>query len=85
MNKSFKKTNNSIYVEDENGNIIASILFIEKEKGVFDITKTFVHESLRGQGIAALLVEEAIREIRSRNGKITASCSYAKKYLEKNS
>lgn len=80
----FLKENNRIYIEDSNGKVVAEIEFEEIEKGVFNIHHTFVDESLRGQGIAAKLVEKAVEEIQSRNGKVTATCSYAKLWLEKN-
>ena len=79
----FIKETNRIYAKDENGKIIAEIEFNEIEKGVYDICHTFVDESLRGHGVASKLVQEAVNEIQSRNGKVTASCSYAKKWLEK--
>lgn len=81
----FKKEENRIFLEDANSNIIAEIEFEEIEKGKYNIYHTFVDESLRGQGIASKLVEEAVKFIESKNGKVEATCSYAKKWLEKNS
>ena len=78
----FIKEKERIYAKDESGKIIAEIEFKEIEKGIFNIYHTFVDERLRGQGIASLLVKEAVKEINSKNGKVTASCSYAKKWLE---
>lgn len=66
----------------ENGEILGEINFEEIKKGVFDINHTFVNEKLRGKGIGKKLVELAKKEIEKRNGKILASCSYAKKILE---
>ncbi len=80
----FKNEENRIYQIDENGNLLCEITFSEVEPGVFNINHTFVDDSLRGKGIAKLLVEEAIKTIRKKNGKIKATCSYAKHYLEKN-
>lgn len=80
----FKKTDSSIYLENEEGKIIAEITFLETEKGIFTIDHTFVDESLRGQGIASKLVELAVEEIKNKNGKVAATCSYAQKWLEKN-
>ena len=57
---------------------------MKKEKGTFNIYQTFVGESLRGQGIASKLVEKAVEEIELKNGQVNATCSYAKKWLEKN-
>ena len=80
----FIKEKERIYAKDENEKIIAQIEFKEIEQGTYNIYHTFVDESLRGQGIASKLVQEAVEEIKSRNGKITASCSYAKRWIEKN-
>ncbi|MBR3162871.1 MAG: N-acetyltransferase [Clostridia bacterium] len=80
----FIKEKNRIFLEDENAKIIAEIEFEEIEKGIFNIYHTFVDESLRGKGIASKLVQEAVNEIKARNGTVQATCSYAKKWLEKN-
>ena len=45
---------------------------------------TFVHESLRGRGVAAMLVQLAVDEIQRKGGEIAATCPYAKKWLEEN-
>lgn len=79
----FKKENNRIFLE-EDGKIIAEIEFEEIESGRFNIYHTFVDESLRGKGIASKLVQEAVNEIKSRKCTVQATCSYAKKWLEKN-
>ena len=80
----FIKEDNRIFLKDENAKIIAEIEFEEIESGKYNIYHTFVDESLRGKGIASKLVQEAVNEIKSRNGKVQATCSYAKKWLEKN-
>ena len=63
---------------------VGEVTFPETSAGVFDINHTFVDPSMQGKGIAAELVRRAIEEIKSRGGKLTASCSYAQKYIEKN-
>ena len=80
----FIKEKERIYAIDENGKVIAEIEFKEVENGVYDIFHTFVDETLRGQGVASKLVEQAVKEIQAKNGKITASCLYAIKWLDKN-
>ena len=80
----FKKEEGRIYITDENKNTIAEITYENMQNGTYNINHTFVDESLRGQGIAKKLVEMAIEEIKKKNGKVTATCSYAKHYLEKN-
>ena len=81
----FKKENNRIYIENSDGKMLAEIEFEEIQENIFNIYHTFVDASLRGQGVASKLVQEAVKEIESRNGKVQATCSYAKKWLEKNS
>ena len=80
----FIKEDNRIYSVDENNKIIAEITFEETENGVFTINHTYVDESLRGQKIGEKLVKMAIEEIKNKNGKVEATCSYAKHYIEKN-
>ena len=78
----FIKEENRIYLLDETGKIIAEITFEETKKEIYNIDHTFVDESLRGQGIASKLVEEAVKEIEAKGGKVEATCSYAKKWIE---
>jgi len=80
----FIKENSRIYSLDDNGKVVAEITFYESENGIFIIEHTFADESLRGQGIAGKLVEMAVEEIKKRGGKVEATCSYAKKWLENN-
>ncbi len=80
----FQKELNRIYCENESGQVIAEITFPETEPHVFCIDHTFVDDSLRGQGVAGKLMTMAVEEIQSRNGKVTATCSYARHWLEKN-
>ena len=80
----FIKEYNRIFLKDKDEKILAEIEFQEIEKGIFNIYHTFVDESLRGKGIASKLVKEAVDEIQAKNGKVTATCSYAKMWLEKN-
>ncbi len=80
----FQKEENRIYLEDGKKNTIAEIEFEELEENVFNIYHTFVDESLRGQGIASKLVDMAVEEIKSRGGKVQATCSYAKRWLDLN-
>lgn len=79
----FKKEENRIYIDDENGNVLAEIEFEKLADNKYNIYHTFVDERLRGQGVASKLVEAAINEIRARDGEIQATCSYAKTWIEK--
>lgn len=79
----FKINENGIDGINEEGKVMAQITYELIEEGVYNINHTFVDESLRGQKIAQKLVEMAIEEIKKKNGKIVATCSYARHYLEK--
>lgn len=67
----------------ENGEVLAEIDFPTVEEGVFEITHTIVSPSLQGQGIARKLVEKVLEIAKEKGYRVTASCSYAKHYLEK--
>lgn len=69
---------------DDEGNILAEIDFPFIEENVIEITHTIVSPSLQGQGIARKLVEKVLEIAKEKGYKATASCSYAKHYLEKN-
>lgn len=77
------KTENERIICLDNGREVGTVTFPQKEKGVFDIDHTFVDESMQGKGIAAQLVRSAINEIHLRGGEVRASCSYARRYIEK--
>ena len=70
-----------IYIADANGNTLAEITFQPVQKGVYNITHTYVDKALRGQGIAAELVKAAVDEIHFRRGTVTATCTYASDWL----
>ena len=76
---------NRIQQKDKTGRVIAEITFPETSPGVFVIDHTFVDKSLRGLGVASNLVQAAVDEIKKRGGKVQATCSYAKKWLEEHS
>lgn len=78
----FKIEDTRIYYE-EAGKVLAEIEFEKVGENNYNIFHTFVDESLRGQGVASKLVEKAVEEIAKRNGKVEATCSYAKAWLEK--
>jgi len=51
---------NRIYLPDENLNVLAEIDFEKVDEKTYNISHTFVDDSLRGQGIGSELVEKAI-------------------------
>lgn len=67
----------------ENDEILAEIDFPMIKEGAIEITHTIVSPSLQGQGIAKKLVEKVLEIAKEKGYHVTASCSYAKHYLEK--
>lgn len=55
----------------------------EEIDDIWNITHTEVDSDYQGQGIARKLVENVIENSQKYNKKITATCSYAKKIIEK--
>lgn len=80
----FKNESNRIYLEDEEGKLIAEVTFPEIKEQLVNINHTFVDDSLRGQGIAGKLMEEVARKLKKENKKAVLTCSYAIKWFEKN-
>jgi len=79
----FIKEENRMFIEDHD-KIVAEINYRKKDNSTYDIYSTIVSEELRGQGIASMLVETAVKEIEKKGYKVVASCSYAKKWLLEN-
>ena len=78
----FKHERERIYAENEKGDVIAEVTFPIRD-GVAVIDHTFVDDSLRGQGIAGILVQSAADQIRDGGYRIASTCSYASAWLEK--
>ena len=74
-----------IYLKDlENaGRVLAEITFIKVSKNTIEINHTFVDKSLRGQGIANILMEKVVDYMEENNLKCILTCSYAIKWFEK--
>lgn len=73
---------NKVYLNDENNHMIAVVTFPKVKDDIVNIDHTYVDNSLRGQGIAGRLMEEAVKQLRETNLKATLSCSYAVKWFE---
>lgn len=80
----FQKEHNRIYLQDENGRLVAEVTFPKASENIVEISRTFVDESLRGQGIAGKLILATANTLREDGRKVVPTCSYAKKWFEKN-
>lgn len=80
----FKYEKNRVYLDNENGKMVAEVTFPSRDNQTVVLNHTFVDDSLRGQGIASKLMEEAYAKIKEDNKKVVLTCSYAVKWFEKN-
>lgn len=79
----FKREENRIFLTDSQGATIAEVLIPENEPGIREIKRTFVDDSLQGQGIADQLLQEVVRQLMEENKRGLATCSYAVKWFDK--
>ena len=84
LNMEFKYESNRIYLENEEGKLIAEVTFPTIKDQLVNINHTFVDDSLRGQGIAGKLMEAVGEKIVKENQKAVLTCSYAVRWFEKN-
>ena len=73
-----------IYSVDEKGELLAETTFVQTENGETDIDHTYVNPILRGQGIADKMMVVVAEYFRKQELKVTASCSYAHIWLDRN-
>lgn len=78
----FKRENNRIIYVVE-GKTLAYVTFPKLNDNTVIINHTVVDSSLRGQGIASLLMEEVVKYLKEFNLKVRPSCSYAAMWFEK--
>ena len=72
-----------VYLENQNGNILAYVTFPKIDQETVIMNHTYVDGSLRGQGIASILLEKAYEQIKSLNFKVVPTCSYAIEWFNK--
>ncbi|MHC1694931.1 MAG: GNAT family N-acetyltransferase [Eubacteriales bacterium] len=78
----FKHKSDMIYLEDEDGRVVAWVEFPVRPDGTFIITHTVVDPSLRGKGVAGTLIKALADKLRAEGHKASASCSYAVKWFD---
>jgi len=73
-----------LYALDEQGNKIAKVLFPLEKEGLYNIKSVFVDTSLRGQGVAALMMEAVYKHIKEEKKMTIATCPYAVTWFDRN-
>lgn len=72
-----------IYAKDDQDKVIASVTWQLKDN-IAVVDSTFVDESLRGQGVASKLMQEAVKYFREKGYQTYGTCSYADVWYQKN-
>ncbi|WP_029758872.1 GNAT family N-acetyltransferase [Fusobacterium nucleatum] len=72
---------NGFYIYDENKEILARLEY-KRNGNVLDFEHTVVSDKLKGQGVAAKLLDEAVDYARKNNLKVHPVCSYVVKKFE---
>jgi predicted GNAT family acetyltransferase len=70
--------------KDESGAELAEVCFPESGTNTVSITHTYVDPSLRGHGIADVLIAEVCKKMEQEGKKIVPVCSYAVGWFERN-
>ena len=78
-----KVEENRVYIEDENHFLLGEVTFPNIDVNTVDINHTYVHESLRGQGIGGKLLDKAMEVIKNSNRNYILTCSMAIKRFSK--
>lgn len=84
MSMNFKIEKNRIVMYGENETVLAEVTFPSYDSETVIIDHTFVDDSLRGQGIAGKLLQEAAKYLEKENKKVIPTCSYASSWFTKN-
>lgn len=71
------------YLNDQDNNLLAEIIFHDQQNKRIVITDTRVNEQLRGQGIAKQLTLRVIRFAQIHGLTIIPDCTYAQHFVEK--
>ena len=69
-------------VYKENGKVLAEVAYPPTGIGTVEIVRTHVDESLRGQGLAAQLMERTAKELRRTTRKAVPTCEYAVRWFQ---
>ena len=78
---SFKYSDDRIWLEDEEGNVVAFIEFPGFALGKVEVTHTVVNTAYQGKGLAGKLVRAMAEKLRKENKKADLTCSYAVRWF----
>lgn len=79
-----KKGTNQLYVGDTEDKALAKITWKNGGNNIIVVNHTVVDPSLRGQGVAKLLLQGLVTMARTENLKIVPACSFIVTKMTKN-
>lgn len=79
----FQYHDHQIALYNEENELLAEVLFPAVNENTVEITRTFVDDRLRGQGIAGKLMQAAADQLRAQNKKAVLVCPYAQAWFGK--
>ena len=79
----FKENKEKIWLENDEGKIIAYVEFPEIN-GIANVMHTVVDPSLRGQGVAGKLMDALVAKMEKEDRKLELTCSYTIGWFNKN-
>lgn len=77
-----KHDSNWIYITDDEDSIIAEVTFPNVREDLVNINHTYVDDALRGQGVAAKLMEACYDSVKKQDKKAVLTCPYAVKWFD---
>jgi predicted GNAT family acetyltransferase len=72
-----------LFVLKDDGHYLVHATFPMYEDGVVNIDHTFVDPSLRGQGVASVMMHDVMKYLKENHMKVVATCPYAVVWLKK--
>ena len=84
MDLTIKRGNQKFYIGESGENFIAEITWTVRDDGALIADHTFVDNSLRGQGVAAKLLDHLTAHARDNQLKIVPLCPYISKAMDRN-
>lgn len=79
----FQYHDHQIALYNEENELLAEVVLPAVNENTVEITRTFVDDRLRGQGIAGKLMQAVADQLRAQNKKAVLVCPYAQAWFGK--
>jgi len=79
----FQYNDHQIALYNNENELLAEVVFPAVNEDTVEITRTFVDDRLRGQGMAGKLMQAVADQLRAQNKKAVLICPYAQTWFGK--